>query len=96
MAVTVQIPSPLRPLTGGAEEVAVDAGDVGGLIEGLESRHRGLKERLCDPAGRLRSYVRIFVNDEDIRSLQNERTPLKEGDRVAIVPAIAGGAEVNG
>ena len=96
MAVTVQIPSPLRPLTGGAEEVAVDAGDVGGLIEGLESRHRGLKERLCDPAGHLRSYVRIFVNDEDIRSLQNERTPLKEGDRVAIVPAIAGGAEVNG
>lgn len=91
MAVKVQIPSPLRPLTGGAEEVAVEASDIGGLIEGLESRHRGLKDRLCDPSGNLRSYVRIFVNDEDIRFLQEKGTPLKPGDTVAIVPAVAGG-----
>jgi molybdopterin synthase sulfur carrier subunit len=92
MAIKVQIPSPLRPLTGGAEEVSVEAADVGALIEGLETRHRGLKERLLDPSsGKLRSYVRIFVNDEDIRFLQAERTPLKAGDTVAIVPAIAGG-----
>lgn len=87
----VQIPSPLRPLTCGAEEVEIEAGDVAGLIEGLDTRHKGLKDRLCDASGNLRSYVRIFVNDEDIRFLQEKGTPLKPGDRVAIVPAIAGG-----
>ena len=91
MAVRVQIPAPLRPLTGGAAEVEVEARDIASLIEGLESRHKGLKERLCDSSGNLRSYVRIFVNDEDIRFLQERGTPLKPGDTVAIVPAIAGG-----
>jgi molybdopterin synthase sulfur carrier subunit len=91
MAIKVQIPSPLRPLTGGAPEVEVEAGDIASLIEGLEGRHKGLKERLCDPDGNLRSYVRIFVNDEDVRSLQDKATALKPGDTVAIVPAIAGG-----
>ena len=91
MGVKVQIPSPLRGLTGGAKEVDADAADVEGLIEALESRHKGLKDRLCDPSGQLRSYVRIFVNDEDVRFLQQQATPLKPGDTVAIVPAIAGG-----
>jgi molybdopterin synthase sulfur carrier subunit len=91
MAVRVQIPSPLRPLTGGAEQVEVEAQDVASLIDGLESRHKGMKDRLCQPTGELRSYVRIFVNDEDIRFLQEKQTPLKPGDTVAIVPAIAGG-----
>jgi molybdopterin synthase sulfur carrier subunit len=91
MSIRVQIPAPLRPLTGGADEVAVDAADLGGLIEALEGRHKGLKDRLCDASGNLRSYVRIFVNDEDVRFLQEKATPLKAGDVVAIVPAIAGG-----
>lgn len=91
MAVRVLIPSPLRPLTGGAAEVEADGPDIGSLIEDLESRHKGLRDRLCDGAGNLRSYVRIFVNDEDVRFLQQKATPLKPGDRVAIVPAIAGG-----
>lgn len=91
MSIRVQIPAPLRPLTGGAAEVAVEAADIAGLIEGLESRHNGLKDRLCDASGNLRSYVRIFVNDEDIRSLGEKQAPLKPGDVVAIVPAIAGG-----
>jgi molybdopterin synthase sulfur carrier subunit len=91
MAVRVQIPAPLRGLTGGADLVEVDAKDVSGMIEGLDSRHKGLKDRLCDPSGNLRSYVRIFVNDEDIRFLQEKSTALKAGDTVAIVPAIAGG-----
>jgi molybdopterin synthase sulfur carrier subunit len=91
MAVNVQIPSPLRPLTGGAAEVQVEAADVGGLIEALEGRHRGLKARLCDASGNLRSYVRIFVNDEDVRHLNDKATALKPGDTVSIVPAIAGG-----
>jgi len=97
MAVKVQIPAPLRSLTGGQAEVEVDAADVGGLIEGLDRRHRGLKERLCDAEGNLRSYVRLFVNDEDVRFLKDKATPLKTGDTVAIVPAIAGGcATANG
>lgn len=91
MAIRVQIPAPLRALTGGADEVAVDAVDLGSLIEALEARHKGLKDRLCDTSGNLRSYVRIFVNDEDVRFLQEKATALKAGDVVAIVPAIAGG-----
>jgi molybdopterin synthase sulfur carrier subunit len=61
------------------------------MIEGLESQHKGLRDRLCDTTGNLRSYVRIFVNDEDIRFMQEKSTALKAGDTVAIVPAIAGG-----
>jgi molybdopterin synthase sulfur carrier subunit len=91
MAVKVQIPAPLRPLTGGADTVEVDAKDIGGLVESLEGKHKGFKEKLCDASGNLRSYVRIFVNDEDIRFLQEKATSLKAGDTVAIVPAIAGG-----
>lgn len=91
MAVKVQIPAPLRPLTGGADQVDVEAKDIASLVEGLESKHKGMKERLCDASGNLRSYVRIFVNDEDIRFLQEKSTALKSGDTVAIVPAIAGG-----
>jgi molybdopterin synthase sulfur carrier subunit len=92
MAIRVQIPAPLRTLTGGAQEVEVEASDVAALIESLESRHKGLKDRLCDASGNLRSYVRVFVNDEDVRFLQEKATPLKAGDTVSIVPAIAGGA----
>ncbi len=92
MAVRVQIPGPLRSLTGGAEEVEIEAKDVASLIDALEGRHRGLRDRLCDPSGELRSYVRLFLNEEDIRFLEGKSTALKAGDTVAIVPAIAGGA----
>jgi len=91
MAIRVQIPAPLRSLTAGADEVQVEAGDVSALIEALESKHKGLKDRLCDASGELRAYVRIFLNEEDIRFLEGKKTPLKPGDTVAIVPAIAGG-----
>jgi len=91
MAIRVQIPSPLRPLAGGADEVQVEASDVAALIEALEGRHKGFRDRLLDGSGNLRSYVRIFVNEEDIRFLQEKATALKPGDTVAIVPAIAGG-----
>ena len=91
MAIKVQIPAPLRTLTGGAHEVEVEAPDIAGLVEGLEAKHSGLKARLCDDAGELRSYVRLFLNEEDIRFLDNKATRLKPGDTVAIVPAIAGG-----
>jgi molybdopterin synthase sulfur carrier subunit len=91
MAVKVQIPGPLRSLTAGAAEVDVEASDVARLVEVLQERHPGFRERLLDASGQLRSYVRVFVNEEDVRSLQRQATPLKAGDVVAIVPAIAGG-----
>jgi sulfur-carrier protein len=91
MAIRVQIPAPLRSLTGGADLVSVEAADVAGLIEALDGAHKGLKDRLCDASGELRAYVRVFLNEEDIRFLDGKKTPLKAGDTVAIVPAIAGG-----
>jgi molybdopterin synthase sulfur carrier subunit len=91
MAIKVQIPAPLRSLTGGADEVDVDAQDIAGLVDALEARHKGLRDRLYDGSGELRSYVRLFVNEEDVRFLEGKKTPLKPGDTVAIVPAIAGG-----
>ena len=91
MAIRVQIPAPLRPLTGGADEVEIEAQDVAGLVDALEARHRGLRDRLYDGSGELRSYVRLFVNEEDVRFLDGKKTALKAGDTVAIVPAIAGG-----
>jgi sulfur-carrier protein len=91
MPVKVQIPAPLRGLTAGAAEVEVDASNVQGLIDALEHKHKGVKSRLCDEDGRLRSYVRVFVNGEDARGLGDAKAPLKPGDSVSIVPAIAGG-----
>ena len=91
MAVKVQIPAPLRSLTAGAAEVEVDATNVQGVIDALEGKYKGIKSRLCDEDGRLRSYVRVFVNGEDARGLGDAKAPLKPGDSVSIVPAIAGG-----
>ena len=91
MAITVRIPTPLRSLTGGADEVAIDGGTVGEVIENLEKKHPGVKERLCDEKGNVRRFVNIYANEEDIRFLQNLETPVKDGDEISIVPAIAGG-----
>jgi molybdopterin synthase sulfur carrier subunit len=91
MPVKVLIPTPLRNLTGNAAEVMVEAATVGALIDRLEALHPGLKERLCDGAGKLRRFVNVYLHEEDIRFLQAEATALKDGDEVSIVPAIAGG-----
>ena len=91
MAVNVQIPAPLRGLAGGAAEVRLEAGTVRQVVDELQARHAGFRERLLDESGRLKPYVRVFVNQDDVRSLENEATPLRDGDVVAIVPAIAGG-----
>jgi len=91
MAVKVRIPTPLRTLTGGQDEVSADGGTVAEVIESLEAKHPGMKERLCDEKG-IRRFVNIYHNDEDIRFLDNLQTELKEGDTLSIVPAIAGGA----
>ena len=90
MPITVRIPTPLRTLTGGADEVAIEGATVGELIDNLEKKHPGIKERLCDEKG-VRRFVNVYANEEDIRFLDNLQTKLKEGDSVSIVPAIAGG-----
>jgi molybdopterin synthase sulfur carrier subunit len=90
MAITVRIPTPLRTLTGGADEVSIDGTTVGELIDNLEKKHPGIKERLCDEKG-VRRFVNVYANEEDIRFLDNLQTKVKDGDSVSIVPAIAGG-----
>lgn len=90
MSVTVRIPTPLQGLTGGKSEVACSATSVAGLLEALEIEHPGLAERLCE-GGRVRRFVNVYVNGEDIRTLAAEATALKDGDAVAIIAAIAGG-----
>ncbi len=88
---TVRIPTPLRKLTAGQEEVQVGGATVGQLLVNLEAAHPGLRERICDEGGQVRRFINIFVAAEDIRFLQNLDTPVKDSDEVSIVPAIAGG-----
>lgn len=90
MSVTVRIPTPLRSLTKGQEAVSVSGATVSEVIESLESAHPGMKERLVDDKG-VRRFVNIYVGDEDIRFLDGLKTPLKDGEELSIVPAIAGG-----
>ena len=87
----VRIPTPLRRLTQGEAEVKADGATVAELIEDLEKNYEGLKTRICDDSGAVRRFVNIYVNDEDIRFLENVETALKEDDIVSIIPAIAGG-----
>ena len=93
MAVTVHIPAPLRKLTNNQAKIEVEIADVisiENLIDGLENVHPGIKNKLVEN-GEIRGYVRVFVNDEDIRFFEGKGTQVKEGDSVTIVPAIAGG-----
>jgi molybdopterin synthase sulfur carrier subunit len=89
--VQVRIPTPLRKYTQGAGGVEADGDTVAALVNDLDRRFPGMKERICDEAGAVRRFVNIFVNGEDIRFLKNLDTPLKAGDELSIVPAIAGG-----
>jgi MoaD family protein len=92
MPVKVRIPTPLQKLTQDQAEVAVSAKNVKELLDALERQYPGIKGRLCDESGRVRRFVNIYLNEEDIRFLSQESTSLKDGDEVSIVPAIAGGA----
>jgi sulfur-carrier protein len=91
MSTTVRIPTPLRTLTGGQDEVTAAGQTVGEVIEDLEKHHPGIRDRLLDEKG-VRRFVNIYVGDEDIRFLDGLKTELKSGDAISIVPAIAGGA----
>lgn len=91
MAITVRIPLTLRRLTHEQELIDVQATTVAGAIDALHARYNGIRDRVVDKTGHIRGSVLVFVNDEDIRFLQNESTPLKDGDEISIVPAFAGG-----
>ena len=91
MAISVRIPTPLRKLTFDLDTVQAEGTNIGELLGNLEKRYPGIGERLLDENGEIRRFVNIFVNDEDIRFLEEKATSLKEGDEVSIVPAIAGG-----
>ena len=91
MAISVRIPTPLRKLTYDLDTVQAEASNIEELINNLETTYPGLKDRLCDESGNIRRFVNVFVNDEDIRFLDDKATALKQGDEVSIVPAIAGG-----
>lgn len=90
MLVTLRIPTALRPFTG-APSVQVEASTVGEALSGLVAAHAGLRRHLYTDDGRIRSFVNVYVNAEDIRYLEKEATPIREGDTILIVPSIAGG-----
>ncbi len=87
----VRIPTPLRKLTGDQELVTVDGATIGDILTNLDATFPGLGDRLCDEQGNVRRFVNIFVNDEDIRFLEEKASPVKDTDEISIVPAIAGG-----
>ena len=89
---TIHIPTPLRPFTDKKESVEASGATVGDLLADLTSRYDGLKKHLYAEDGRLRNFVNVYLNDEDIRYLQKEQTPVKSGDSLSIVPSVAGGS----
>ena len=91
MSVTVKVPVALLQYTGNESELRVEASTVGGLLRNLDARFPGLGAFIINESGQLRRYVNIFVNEEDIRSGDGLMTELKDGDRVFVVPVVAGG-----
>jgi molybdopterin synthase sulfur carrier subunit len=91
MAVKVRIPSPLQPLAGSKPEVEATGGTLREVLADLDAQFPGFERRIYDDEGKLRRFVNVYVNDEDIRFLKGEDTPVSDGDEVSIVPAIAGG-----
>lgn len=89
--IKIRIPTPLRAYTDGLKEVEIEGDTVGRALESLAERYPNVKPHLFGDNGTLRSYVNLFVNDEDIRNLQGQETPITEDDRLMIIPSIAGG-----
>lgn len=91
MSIKVKIPQPLQGLTNHQPEIEATGTTVKELIDDLEHKYPGIKDRICDESGKVRRFVNFYVNEEDIRFLEREQTKLKDGDEVSIIPAIAGG-----
>jgi molybdopterin converting factor small subunit len=92
LSVTIQIPTPLRRFSGEQGDVVVEGTTVGEVMRDLTRLHPALQRHLYTDDGGLRSFVNLFLNDEDVRHLQKEATPVKAGDTLSIIPSIAGGA----
>lgn len=88
---TIRIPTPLRKLTNNQEEVTASGATLGAVLDELNASFPGLGERIVDEQGAIRRFVNVFINDEDVRFLQEKETPVQEADVISIVPAIAGG-----
>jgi molybdopterin synthase sulfur carrier subunit len=91
MSVHVRIPTPLRKFTGGKDSVEASGATIAAILADLEKNHPGLRDRICETDGSVRRFVNLYVNGDDIRFLSNLTSPVKDGDEVSIVPAIAGG-----
>ncbi len=91
MAVTVRIPTTMRPLTGGEKQVSLEPGSLSEVIASLEAAHPGMGDRLLDEDGTLRKFVNVFVDDDDVRYLDGLDTKVDDGITVSIIPAVAGG-----
>jgi molybdopterin synthase sulfur carrier subunit len=91
MPIKVRVPTPLRRFTGGVDEVVADGDSIRNVIEDLDRRHPGIRERLLDDSGELRRFVNVYLNGDDIRFLNQLNSKVKDGDDISIVPAIAGG-----
>ena len=91
MPIKVRIPQPLQKLTSGKELVEAEGASVKDLLLNLENNFPGIKDRICDETGKIRRFINIYVNEEDIRFSQGDSTILKDSDEVSIIPAIAGG-----
>ena len=93
MAVTIRIPTPLRKFTEGKSEVDVEGGTIREVFDDVENRYGGLQEKIFDDSGEIRRFINVFVNGEDVRHSQGLDTPVKDGDEVSVIPAIAGGLD---
>ncbi len=90
---TVYVPTPLRRLTGGESKISASGNDIGALLQAVDQQFPGVTDRVLDEGGNVKRFINIFLNDEEIRTLQGLNTPVKDSDRVSIVPAMAGGQE---
>jgi molybdopterin converting factor small subunit len=91
MSVTVRVPTILRPLTGGAAEVTAEGSTLAEVLDALEADHAGIRARVLDEDGKLRRFVNVYVNDDDVRFSEGLATPTPEGVSISIIPAVAGG-----
>ncbi len=91
MSATVRIPTPLRKVTNGEDMASVEGNTMSEVVEALENQFPGLKDRICEPTGELRSFVNVYINGEDIRFVDGMSSSISSGDEISIVPAVAGG-----
>ena len=91
MAIKVRVPTPLMKLTDNKSEVTAEGDTIADIINDLENQFNGIKDRICEESGAPRRFINIYLNEEDIRFLEGEKSIVKDGDEVSIIPAIAGG-----